>query len=939
MDLGSLLNQGSQGLDLEELRRILAQSESSSKLDRITNPTFSFPDGMDDTYEFFDVFVRILLSIEYTDEAFGSQYTMTIVVEALRACINGLLQRHGFGWLVQLPRRFSDMTWMMLQQKQDLTILIYLYGLVLTIATRRDTLTLEDWAISLVEFIKAKHSTIMCHVWLNLWSVDDTQQKNTKSFFFQTLNGILDKSNDDKWNECIRAMVTMLKEQQTSLLYQIDEKLGNALWRPSFTTDECVIAYAAFRLMSNRALSDSSTSYHILHIHQDNPLLNPIVGESLPGDAVARMKLLQKAILMWMNEYKKLGEAQFNMYLQTLVKSQYPTDNKTILDALVAYWTIRDPYGNQQNVILDTFMDILRKTKYHQRLPPYYAYIEYFKGWSGRADIMSDTEAYNITAGAEIDVSRYIGYGNPALFRGCCRMLEQLSSSNEAHNWIVSCMENAHPDIAIWYVRWIIEQYNNENDTKSQSSLYGKLLGSILKTSRVMDLAMDIVPVILKTISDKRWSWLLRQCSNIIIKYFQGYPQLSTQVFVTDLLRTKSKDFIDKLVNKLQNVMPSTQLNSTDSRAWFANHFMGPVVTMVGDSNDESVALQLFDRILSDTDSYEFFLGRSLISNDIIPPSAYDVLHVTSQHNVFSVQHLGMVSLLHEMVQLRDKIKTQRLVTEWERQWLKDNGTMFSVPDKRVLQLIGLYDKAPAQIKQMIEQFVNIGIQGNKQHDQQRSANEHKFSKRMIELMMLGDIPEVETLFDIFSRSHEQYSKFDDDRDDEIVFIMISILLSIGEELQFAHKHPESYPRTTGAVHQQEPDTKAEQDFGKKKRKVTTVRKQQLSKWQSKMKGRQQQEQQAQYTARQLLITLSQRAISFLATVMEDEPGESALKEIWRTKLTTQPLFYESMRSLSQALEHDVNIRSDLQALVDRCVVRLPQEKADEARTILNFDS
>ena len=657
------------------------------------------------------------------------------------------------------------------------------------------------------------------------------------------------------------------------------------------------------------------------------------MGESLPGDTVTKMKLLQKAILMWMNEYKKLGETQFNMYLQMLIKSQYPTDNKTILDALVAYWTIRDPCGNQQNVILDTFTIILKKTKYHQRVPPYYAYIEYFKGWSGRADIMSDTEAYNITAGAEINVSRYIGYGNPALLRGCCRMLEQLSSSSEAHNWIVSCMENAHPDIAIWYVRWIIEQYNNENDTKSQPSPYGKLLGSILKTSRMMDLAMDIVPVALKTISDKRWSWFLRQCSNVIIKYFQGYPQLSTQVFITDLLRTKSKEFIDKLINKLQNVMPSTQLNSADSRAWFANHFMGPVVTMVGDSNDKSVALQLFDRILSDTDSYEFFLGTPLISNDIIPSSAYDVLYVTSEHNVFSVQHLGMVSLLHEMVQLRDKIKTQRLVTEWERQWLKDNGTMFSVPDKRVLQLIGLYDKAPAQIKQMIEQFVNIGIQGNKQ----RSINDYKFSKTMIELMMIGDIPEVETLFDIFSRSHEQCSKLDEDRDDEVVFTMISILLAIGEELQFAQIHPESYPRTTGAIHQQGSDTKTEQDFGKKKRKVTTVRKQQLSKWQSKMKGRQQQEQQAQYTAEQLLIILSQRAISFLATVMEDEPGESALKEIWRTKLTSQSVFYEALRSLSQAVEHKIDIRDDLQALVDRCLVRLSHEKADKAQTILNL--
>lgn len=647
--------------------------------------------------------------------------------------------------------------------------------------------------------------------------------------------------------------------------------------------------------------------------------------ESLPGDAIAKMKLLQRAILMWMNEYKKLGETQFNMHLRTLLKLQYPTNNKTILDALVAYWTIRDPYGNQQDVILDTFMEILGEIKYHHRISPYYAFIEYFKGWSGRADDMSDANGYNITAGAEINVSRYIGYGNPALLRGCCRMLERLSSNRAAHGWIVSCIENIHPDIAIWYVGWIIEQYNSEHQH------YGRLLELVLSSSRMMDLVMDTVPVILKTIHDERWLWFLQQpkCSKVIIKYFQGYPQLSTQLLITHLLQTRSKDFIDNLLNKLQNAMDNTQLHGSESRAWFANHFMGPVVTMVGESKDNSVALQLFDRMLSEDGSYEFFLGTSFEGNDIIPSSAFDILHVTTQHTVFSVQHLGMVSLLHEMVQLRDKVKTQRLVTEWERQWLKDNCTLFSVSEKWVFQLIGLYDKAPAQIKQMIEQFINIGIQ----HDQQKST---QFSDRMMELMMIGDVPEMETLFDLFSRSHEHYyGKENDDRDDQVVFIMISILLSIGEELQFAQNHPEYYPKPVAASEQHGSDS----GTGNKKRKVMTKRKQQASKWQNKKKGRHQQQQHSQYSARQLLIVLSQRAISFLATVMEDEPGESPLKEIWRTKLTTHPLFYESLRSLSQAVENDVDIRNDLQALVDRCLGRLDKEKVNQAKTILGFNS
>lgn len=683
-----------------------------------------------------------------------------------------------------------------------------------------------------------------------------------------------------------------------------------------------------------------------LVVKQDNPLLNPIVEESLPGDAVAKMKLLQRAILIWMNEYKKLGETQFNMYLQTLLKSQYPTDNKRILDALVAYWTTRDPYGNQQDIILDTFMEILGKIKYHQRASPYYAFIEYFKGWSGRADELSDTNGYNITAGAEINVSRYVGYGNPALLRGCCGMLERLSSSKAAHGWIVSCIENVHPDIAVWYVGWLVEQCNR---IKPQTSPYGRLMEWVLGSARMADLAMDVVPVILKTIIDERWPWFLQQskCSKVVIKYFQGYPQLSTQLLITYLLATRSKHFIDNLLRKLQKVMPSTELNSTDSRAWFANHFMGPVVTMVSESKDNSVALQLFHRMLSDADSYEFFLGTSLNGSDIIPPSAFDILHVTTQHNVFSVQHLGMVSLLHEMVQLRDKVKTQRLVTEWERRWLKDNGTLFSVSKKWVFQLIGLYDKAPAQIKQMIEQFINIGIQ----HDQQTSTNQHEFSKKIMELMMIGDVPEIETLFDLFSRSHEQHSKLDDDRDDEIVFIMISILLSIGEELQFAHSHPDYYPKTTTTtttVLEQESDSGNEQKLGNKKRKVTTTRKQQASKWQSKMKGRKQQQQQqqqqqrqqqTQYSARHLLTLLSQRAISFLETVMEDEPGESPLKEIWRTKLTTEPLFYESLRSLSQAVESEGDLRGDLQALIDRCLGRLSEAKVNQARAILDFNS
>lgn len=266
MDLGSLLNQGESNLAIQDLHDLLEEPENHVKLNRISGSSFVYPASSEQTYDYFDVFIQVLLSIQYTDEAYGYQYTKTIVLEALRSCINGILQQYGLSWLIRFPHQLSEKTWALLHANPDSTILIYLYGLILGLAGKPGLVPLQDWCSSLVRFIKSSTAVIVCHIWLNCWAMDDTHDDiMSKVLFMNNLEEALrqslldddDKSSFKRLSECVSEVIWALNAAQVNFLSSsVDQQLGSTLWRPPFSSDEMVLAFSALETAVKKSYLD-----------------------------------------------------------------------------------------------------------------------------------------------------------------------------------------------------------------------------------------------------------------------------------------------------------------------------------------------------------------------------------------------------------------------------------------------------------------------------------------------------------------------------------------------------------------------------------------------------------------------------------------------------------------------------------------------------------
>ncbi|KAI9315231.1 hypothetical protein BX666DRAFT_1860928 [Dichotomocladium elegans] len=984
MDLGSLLNQGTEGLSLHDLRLLLDESECTVKLNRITNPSFTFPSSLHDTYAFFDVFIQVLLTIDYTDDQFGSQYTKTIVVEALRSCVNGLLQENGFSWLLCFSRHLSLDTWRKLEDSQsDTTILVYLYGLVLPLLMTnqdKENISINEWAESLVQFVKAKSSALTCHIWMSLWFADDNWTHHSNDDATTRFYKIIEEQElaaHKGMDECLSGFITILKTQKMDIISSIDKQLGRVLRRPPFTEDQFILAFAKMEMMSPRLYSakERNNPLHSLRLIAANPLVCSTLLKRMPSDPADKMKNLQKATRLWIERVRTLSDTEFALYLQDLIKSHYPTDRKIMLDRLIAYWTIRDPFEKHSSVILDAIIAILQSSKYNLRSSPYYGFMEYFQGWSNGSG--NEEGGYNVMTGALIDISRFSGYKNAKLHRGCCRMLEYLTPfiDRGAGDWLSDCLDVATPDIIEWYAGWLCEELNAEmklykripsphpppHKKKKSSNQSGsdeqpkfaKYIHTMVQSSRVANLRLDVVPTMLRTLTDRSLEFLLgysRNLAELIIQYFGGFPQLSTEVLVTDLVKTKSKKYLDLLLGCLRENMSETRQASNKSRAWFSEHFVGSILSAAGDDTDaNSVASQLFRQILKTRGDFDFYLGTPLLPEDeeSRPPAAFQRLDISKNHTILWVQHIGLISLLHEMVRLRDRRRIEHLVSTWRSLWLIPNQG-FAVPLSWILQCIGLYDKAPALVKQMIHDFMMNGIR----QDMRRHENDHvpdliqappsasdRFVVRVIDLIMLGDISEADTIFDLFlwqyeaeitaaAASSEIHNRHN--LDDEIIFEIVSILLRLGEELKIADLE--------APIAIKPPQSKRDRQQPKKHKQPQKLKnQQQLRNMQLGGKWVHRKKQKRRYShPRDILMVLVQRALHFLSLLVGEEPGESAVKQTIRAKLLEQPLLYEALRTLREAIR---NSNDDLASLIDlSCETLQAQQKTAllvQAQTIL----
>lgn len=92
---------------------------------------------------------------------------------------------------------------------------------------------------------------------------------------------------------------------------------------------------------------------------------------------------------------------EFDMYMKNLIIQQYPTEQKTNLDTVLADWAVKDRFQRHRDLIIDTIISLLQKPRYNNRTAPFYAFVHLFNLHEERLEAAKDN-SYKIKSGALI---------------------------------------------------------------------------------------------------------------------------------------------------------------------------------------------------------------------------------------------------------------------------------------------------------------------------------------------------------------------------------------------------------------------------------------------------------------------------------------------------------------------------------------------------------
>ncbi|CAO3623473.1 unnamed protein product [Cunninghamella blakesleeana] len=857
MDLKSLLNQGGSGLSTNDL--IALQScDSNEKLEKISTAVFEYPSDSFESYRFFDVFIKLVLSIQDGDDIFGLEYTNSVIITALKSCIGGLLKLHGFNWLLDYPSHLSYLTWKSLQTKTNHSLLIHLYGLSLGLK-KNDTVPKISWAKALLHFLRAEVPPLSCHIWLNFCFIDQQQGKKTNhADETNLLKDLFLTSSYINQDQLVAVLEILNKGNANEYVRAFENQLGTTLLRDSFTHDEMVLAMMTFEkcVKSNGVIYPEPTRSFYVYNHQkfinekakskliQSNYINPFSPKSLlsdlPSDFSNRSKEIEKGIQLWLQQIGKLQPSESNLYLKELILNNYPSDKKRVLDMVIIEWAIFDPFDCHMEVIINTMISLVGSSSYNKRSAPYYAWIQSFNLTSedeGEGGNAKKSIGYNIKTGAEIKISRFNNSKHDLTrTRGLEKILQKLTyaSSTGTKLWIEDCLRMASSGIIEEHIAWLTKQLNHELEnitSPNASTPFMSHLQFALMNPRVISLAPFIVPILLHNASDQLLAWLVKKrtekvtttaagAGKILIEYFSEGNQLSSKILITDLLRTRSKGYIDYLMGYLRINMESTDPSANNSRLWFDHHFLMPILLESGNElikknyhqkqQQYNVSLLLYQQLLSTPDDFNWFFKTPCANNMNISSIASKHTWINDYHLILPIRNIGLESLLQCMVQL-DTFKQQQFVNIWKNLWLskkEPNNTStigaddnknndhhnlsFNVPIDWILQCIGLYDQAPAIVKQMIELFITIGIKSRIHQNQivvDTIGKAETFTQQMMDLFLLSDTSEVDGLFDLYLRLCQDVEETRHLDESEMVRSTATILISLTEELKLRTKY------------------------------------------------------------------------------------------------------------------------------------------------------
>ncbi|ORZ15121.1 hypothetical protein BCR42DRAFT_451990 [Absidia repens] len=917
MDVSSLLNSGGTSLTTEDLWGLL-HCDNSEKLNQINNAVFQYPSATKETYRYFDIFIQLLLSI-LNNAGSGMQHTKPVIMAALRNCIKGILEQEGFNWLLVYPLHVSPDTWNQLKESTDKSLLRHLYGLQLGLK-KQDSIELGAWTRSILHFLRVESPILTCHIWLNLCYLEEQRQQQHDMSTTDILDDqnksvclmFLDKVEySGGASEMLQEVFSILQNGARSKLRdELENHLGGAILLHNFSQDEMVVSLVHFGnlVRSNKILyplTKMSLDRFVYTVGPNsqngggkskgkqklaggigrNPLVNNDVRSEISDNVKERSLQVRHGTKWWLQQMGILLPIEFDMYLEELIMRLYPSGSKRVLDFVLVDWAARDPFGCHMELIVKNVMNLVDQQSFDTEIAPFYAWIQMF-------DLAHDTrlseieKGYNIKTGAEINLAKFNTKHDVALVNGLVKILQQMSlhSTTTSNLFILNCINVAAPEIVLGYVEWIVQLLNKEFDTsqdhhvtslksstksgrKSQQTTIAEHLEKVLMHPNVMSIASLLVPTILLQASDHTIAWLTnkktdrvsspaRSGIHILMEYFSGGSHLSSKLLMTDLLRQKSRHYMDTLMGCLRSRMSDPLPSSAHSQSWFTRHFLGPILSEASNGNDNTasptqthtqqhqqqhqnqhqhqhqhqhqqqhqhqhqeqeqeleleqeqqkddqdrpnVALQLLQTMLTGRTLFPWYFTTLVTSDRVHKLGAIEKLFMSQHHVIYSVRGTGLADMIQNLVQL-DVAQQQRIVDMWIRLWTKpttitdDNMDLdtreqqkqIAVPLDWILQCIGLYDQAPAVVKQMMECYMKLGIQSRVLNSEKaiESSNKESFTEMVMNLLMLSDTPEVDELFDLYIQLCYREKESSELDQEEIVQAVVRTLMILAEEIK-----------------------------------------------------------------------------------------------------------------------------------------------------------
>ncbi|KAI7866976.1 hypothetical protein BDF14DRAFT_1882089 [Spinellus fusiger] len=926
MDLNSLLNKTTPCLAFADIQRLLKANDTETTIENITSATFVYPHSIEQSYAFFDVYIQLLLTLQST------RYSL-VLRDSLRTCIMGILKQHGLAWLLSFPSHVSQETWHQLHTHPDLTILIYLYGFVLALPDKQQT-DLGVWSESLLHFLNSCSPVIILHMLMSFWAKDEQYPTaDLVTAWLVHVNSAL--SHKESFWKAIHTLLGVLSKADTDYLQSsVDQQLEYSLHRSSFTSSELTLVY--LRLQKHLAPYHHLSKAHTAFLHtslSQNPLLKR-AHRVQPTDLLDRTALLRKGTQRWMVVIGSVTPFEFNIYLKHAIQHHYPNERKTMLDLILAEWIVRDPFGCHRTFLLDCIVQWT--PRYSPTAAPFHAIVQLF---SGREET-GPTEGYTIKTGAKVDVVDMDGASE--LMRGCCAVLEQLTRHG-TKAWIEDCLTTAAPSIVTWYVGWLAMGV-----TLGKTEQEAWLLVALAQ-AHARALASHVVPACLRALDTHSLAWLVQQEASwgVLVDYFGQTSQGTSRCLTRDLLRCKPKAYMDLLVQSLRRRM-SMSMSPSVSKAWFQHHFLASVLEEAGsDVSHGNVASQWLCQILTVPDEYEWYFGTPS-SPSLDRPLA----GCLGEHDVMSVWPTGLASLLQEMARL-SALEADRLTQLWRSQWVSQhNGSgVLTAPAHWILQCLGLYDLAPACIKQLMEEFLRLGLVSY--------ASGRPFIVRMMDLILLSDMPEAEEMLDllVLSQTHQE---------DAMVGSIGAIFMQLVEQLKLESRSKHiaaTHAATTTTIttttttaaaaaiipphaKRQRPKNQWHERRGRGGRRGKYFRK---LKEDEKADGRMEEEKEEEVNATAAtlegetqvnLILLIQRAIGFLQTALSASDQQSvcasARRKLWST-LACSLIFYEPLAALGQ-LSLSEELQQDRNSIIQACLHILQKDHPslyDHAKRVL----